>query len=501
MSMDIPRVFYRFRPISRLLGQPATPGKFSEDGTCLEPARQAILGELEEGYIFASCPEDLNDPFEGYTKLYWAGDEIVWANLFKHYIYALGTHQIERMGGVEHQPIPIVLSRAPEFLVRVYEEVSELILANNRLQAHIRELSYKERKVTKEELHCQFVAMHSFITDRLFFVFAKHRIVPEYKSIIQGKEFQFSETLLELQKYNNKYNQSSDEVELKFVLIAQKYKNELFKRSIVEKRSGNQCSQLIDFPSLYVEQLPNLTHSPWYVACFMSSCKNSAIWGSYGDNHKGACLIFDTIPNDDNEPCLMLTVPWDKPDGLGSRKWRAKFQKVEYKNEPVELNFFETLYHLTRSELDYNWLTDRNKRISTASRGYGSNCTRDKYWDDLDVRLTRKWKDWAEEYEYRIVYNPSLPDASSPTYRKLKYEFSALKGICFGAKTSFEDIYQIINMIILLCEKHNKSEFYFHQVYHNPLTNTLEFLLLATLAELKNIEISINKKQRHYPDK
>ena len=95
--MENPRSFYRFRPISRLLGQPAIPEKLSEDGTCLEPGKAAVPGELEDSYIFASCPEELNDPFEGYTKFYWAGDEIVWANLFRHYIHAVGCYQIERM--------------------------------------------------------------------------------------------------------------------------------------------------------------------------------------------------------------------------------------------------------------------------------------------------------------------------------------------------------------------------------------------------------------------
>lgn len=181
----------------------------------------------------------------------------------------------------------------------------------------------------------------------------------------------------------------------------------------------------------------------------------------------------------------MLTVPWEERDGWGTRPWRAKLQQVDYNDKPLELNFFECLFHMTRNQLDAYWLEDGLGNRSTAGRGYGTYQSSDKYWADLDTRLARKWKDWAQENEYRIVYNPSMMDASKPEHRQLKYEFSSLKGICFGLKTSFEDIVAIVNKVIELCENHNRDEFAFKQAIHDPLTNTLKMVPLFNLAQIK----------------
>lgn len=478
-----PEVFYRFRPISRLLGRSAVPEKRAEDGTCLEPAKPAEPGELEEGYIFFPSPESLNDPFEGYTKFHWSGDQIVWANLFRHYVHSLGAHHVGWMLGDGQRPISAAPSRTPEPLRGILEEAAELVVADARIQAHIRQLAHGERKVTKAELQTQFMAIHVFISDRLLFVFAQHGLTAEYFALWDGSR-RLSDVLLAAQAHGNEKGYLSEEIEAYFVRLVVLDRGANFALSVAKKRAGREEEIFVDFPTLYVEQLASLTHAPWYVACFMSDCTNSAIWGSYGANHTGACLIFDTVPDDDKDRCLILSVPEGKSDSWRTRPWLAKLRKVEYTDVPFELNFFECLFHLTRHELDLNWLTDRQGGISTVSRSYETSAVRDKYWADLGERLARKWKDWAQENEYRIVYNPTLIDASEPERRKLKYEFSALKGICFGAKTRFEDMVALVEKVVELCEKHGRSEFLFQQAFHNPVTNKLQIMSLATLAEV-----------------
>ena len=61
---------YRFRSIDRLLGEDQ---------------------ELEKKTIYFASPDQLNDPMEGYRDIVWRGDEIVWTNLFTHYVYCLHT--------------------------------------------------------------------------------------------------------------------------------------------------------------------------------------------------------------------------------------------------------------------------------------------------------------------------------------------------------------------------------------------------------------------------
>lgn len=44
-----------------------------------------MIDEIENEIIYFSPKEDLNDPIEGYIKLYFNGDEIAWRGLFKNY--------------------------------------------------------------------------------------------------------------------------------------------------------------------------------------------------------------------------------------------------------------------------------------------------------------------------------------------------------------------------------------------------------------------------------
>ena len=48
----------------------------------------AIL-ELANGTFHFSTREELNDPLEGYLKIYWQGDKIAWEGLLKNYICSI----------------------------------------------------------------------------------------------------------------------------------------------------------------------------------------------------------------------------------------------------------------------------------------------------------------------------------------------------------------------------------------------------------------------------
>ena len=44
-----------------------------------------MIDEIENEIIYFSPKEGLNDPIEGYIKLYFNGDEMAWKGLFKNY--------------------------------------------------------------------------------------------------------------------------------------------------------------------------------------------------------------------------------------------------------------------------------------------------------------------------------------------------------------------------------------------------------------------------------
>jgi hypothetical protein len=58
---------YRFRSLDRLLTR----------------------GELQNQEIYFANPETLNDPMEGFRDIFWRGDEVVWENLFRHYLLSV----------------------------------------------------------------------------------------------------------------------------------------------------------------------------------------------------------------------------------------------------------------------------------------------------------------------------------------------------------------------------------------------------------------------------
>ena len=57
---------------------------------------------------------------------------------------------------------------------------------------------------------------------------------------------------------------------------------------------------MLDFPKVYVGQLDRLLWPKWYTACFTGSYHNSSVWAKYADGHKGVCLIFEAVEEDDS---------------------------------------------------------------------------------------------------------------------------------------------------------------------------------------------------------
>ena len=50
-----------------------------------------------------------------------------------------------------------------------------------------------------------------------------------------------------------------------------------------------------DFPTVYLKEIEKLLWFDWRTACFTKGYHNSSVWSTYGDKHKGACLIFESV--------------------------------------------------------------------------------------------------------------------------------------------------------------------------------------------------------------
>ncbi len=89
---------------------------------------------------------------------------------------------------------------------------------------------------------------------------------------------------------------------------------------------------------------------------------NSAMWGNYADRHKGGCLIYET----------------DEKQSIFVQNRFVKAEKVVYKGEIIERNFFESFGCLTFPQI--------KKRLTGTD---GISCCYDVFRDE---------NKWREQY-------------------------------------------------------------------------------------------------------
>ena len=241
--------------------------------------------------------------------------------------------------------------------------------------------------------------------------------------------------------------------------IIQQYNSRTIFTEVSEK---NNQLVIYDCPRIYLKELENLLWPKWYTACFTKSYHNSSVWGNYGDNHKGACLIFESIEKD-QQNCLELNQLTSEKSGT------IPFSEVSYEDKASEIDFFRSIGGLPEPALMKLWYTDLTGNISECAdriQPDGNRHTwRKSYWDNFYRDITIKTRDWKYEQEHRlIIHNESELDDKE---HKLTYNFNALKGIVFGIKTSDKDKLEIIKIIEGKCRENNQTDFKLFQAYYS----------------------------------
>jgi hypothetical protein len=205
------------------------------------------------------------------------------------------------------------------------------------------------------------------------------------------------------------------------------------------------------------------------------------MWGNYGDGHKGVCLKFRSVQNSASVSCLKLRriVGWSGgPQGMSSIYGEVDhpFERVNYTNKFVEIDFFRSIGHLPMQALMKDWYSDQNGNVSPCADAMMSNETewRKQYWANFQTMITTKLEDWRHESEYRVILQSSLGGFEKEEDRKLTYRFSDLEGIIFGMNTPMDERLKIINIILEKCKKETRDKFEFHQAYYSPVTGKIE---------------------------
>lgn len=465
---------YRFRPIDSLLD------KYSE---------------LENQEIYFASPEELNDPFEGFKDIFWKGDAIVWENLIKHYLRCL-EHiflLITLFGEdkkLSHKDIPI-FSRKPLSKERkiIIKEIEASFFGSEYFGSFHEDLENRVVPIRRDELISYLKLMHSLAINIVFDVFVKYKILDERtkKPADLRKHYRNLKEFGNVVKLTNDYekemsvSRKKSEVSQSLFSIFNGVGDEIGLINVFTNpnidASSNLYFFLSDFPEKFVQVLESMIYPNWFSASFMTECTNSSVWGHYGQNHKGVCLIFNTEKNKED----YLTLNLERENGyssLGSTKGMVphKFYKVYYKEKHTQIDFFKSLAKASKGELMTQWYTDEkgNKSICGEHLDINTDQWRDLYWKNFHNSLCIKSVDWQYEKEYRLVIDDNFMDFSDREKRKIKYNFLSLRGVVFGIKTSESDKMKILKIIKNKCEAHNRTEFEFYQAFYSPKTGKID---------------------------
>lgn len=232
-----------------------------------------------------------------------------------------------------------------------------------------------------------------------------------------------------------------------------------------------------EFPEAYVQELEKIVYPEWYAACFMAECSNSSVWGHYGDNHKGVCLIYNVKLDDDNKSINLNGIHGWGSSGPIYNNAPHRFHMIDYEKKYVEVDFFKSLGRLTRPVLNEFWFSNEQGETSSCAEEMNSNedSWRNRYWENFFHGVTTKLKDWQYEKEYRLIISNMLFDFSDSERRKLKYNFKELQGIIFGIKTSAEDKLKILKIIEKKCLEEKREDFKIYQAYYSPHKGIIDY--------------------------
>ncbi|WEQ54361.1 DUF2971 domain-containing protein (plasmid) [Komagataeibacter nataicola] len=451
--------------------------------------------ELENQEIYFAHPKELNDPMEGLSDIFWEGDDVVWENLFKHYIRVFDRAiSLYLIGGEQY---PIELEKLPfvhfddlsmsEKHKSIHQELFDNFFSEPAIVSYIYQLTSKKICLRRSQFLMHLRILHPFIISIFFRCYERNDLLPKgtYKDqnhadfVARVNNLHTTIDLMPKVPISEELNRDAA-IETLFTFqnmtLSQIDLIHYFNKSI---RFGeqNRIAVFVDFPDVYVNQIENLVRPQWYAACFMEECKNSSLWGHYGANHTGICLKFRTQQHG-GKPALNLKRTVGYNGGGSVVSWfPCEFEKVSYTDELIPLDFFDLLPgRLPIPTLNRLWYFDGHGNKSARASSFFDNehKWRSNYYDIRKRVFARKSSDWKFENEHRLVLQSDLINFSDVSSRKLRYDFNSLDGIIFGIKTPISEKISVAKIIETKCLEHKRKDFKFYQAYYSPQTRSIE---------------------------
>lgn len=440
-----------------------------------------IKEELQEEYLYFAETSELNDPIEGFVKLYWKGDLVLWKNLLKHYLYTLANTvvQIAIIGKIEKNELPIFFdeSHFPSSQYKsLFEEIRNSFFEEKDIKDFLVYLGTVQHKIFEKELISYIKFIHFTALQCVISKFEEKKIL-NWNFPISNKNHGIFEQFVNLiPKIENTQKELLPFIFEAVHSVTTNMNFEMKKNFKNQDNYENKTLLLIDFVDLYVQKLQNIVFYSPCVTCFMENYKSPAVWGYYADSHKGICLIFDDDKEDSSKIRFDLS-----GNGIGIN---TTTQKVKYRKKLKEVDFFRMIGTISLHGLDNYWLTDWEGNSSKYSQINKNILTADwhkKYVKSMMESYTTKLPAWKHEKEHRIVLEKEFLSINSSDVdsKKFNYNFKILKGIIFGLKTPESTKMEIIDLIQNKCERINRKGFKFYQAEYNELKGEI------SISELK----------------
>ncbi|MDE0636596.1 MAG: DUF2971 domain-containing protein [Candidatus Poribacteria bacterium] len=442
--------FFRFRSVDALLGKHQ---------------------ELQTQTIYFASPEELDDPMEGLRDIIWIGDEIVWTNFLKHYVFCMHRSYFllqtaKKFTTIDVDSMPI-FERWDQLTIPleqiIFDDIWNRFYHLPNVPEIIAALANTKRKIRNIELASYLRFITFVLIDEIQKSHIDHKLTSEFVGTPFSEKYPVDIALESLCNFI-KNNETIENVRT-FDALFQLSERDIARLSLLVPQSINSrnIDILIKFniAKVYLEQLEKLLWPKWYTACFTKSYHNSSVWANYTDGHQGVCLIFEAAENDN-----LNSLELNEENTKSSRTF--PFHEVHYADRPGEIDFFRTICRITMSTLKELWYTGQDGTLSECAAHIKSKSDEDdwkeSYWKNFFRDVTTKIKDWAHEQEYRLVLEDGLSQFNEKGSRKLTYDFNSLKGIIFGMKTSVEDKRKIIEIIN---DKNRAADFNFFQAFYS----------------------------------
>ena len=446
-----------------------------------------LLGEHKELAtltLYFARPEELNDPMEGFHHFFWEGDNIVWTNFFRHYVFSLHSFLLLlKLGGpllkLTENIIPYdsCISDLPtQDLIDTVNDICSNVFEGTGLNDFISSVSGREYRLTQEETLFCLEQLTSVLFTEIGRTLATDDPGPDGKSYQEVTEGPLQLSYLiaksqfqQIEQYQSRGDLDARKVSMDSVLRTNqgRLQQSLARRDLLGDRIHQNTPLILNFPRIYLDYMKRKVYPEWSTACFMRNYANSSVWGHYGDHHRGVCLVFDVPVDNDGKGYLTLTNE-RHPKGVP-----VSFQDIRYGERAKDIDFFQAIaFRLTDPRLADAWFKDADGNLSS-SHPESKVCDNPElafsdYRSNFFHNITIKTGDWEYEKELRLVLTSWDAQFSETKDRVFGYPFENLHGVIFGIDTLDSDKVDIIDTLRRKCLNSGRTDFNLYQAFHSP---------------------------------